>query len=45
MNRNSKVFASKLMESLIHSCKNCERIGGCDCEEIIIVDNASTEIV
>jgi GT2 family glycosyltransferase len=43
VNRNGEVFASKLMGSLIHSCKNCERIGGCNCEEIIIVDNASTD--
>ena len=43
VNRNGEVFASKLMGSLIHSCKNCERIEGCRCEEIIIVDNASTD--
>jgi GT2 family glycosyltransferase len=42
VNRNSEFFADKLMESTIRSCKNCEKIEGCKCREIIVVDNAST---
>jgi len=38
VNRNSKLFVNRLMETLISSC---EKIGKCN--EIIIVDNASTD--
>ncbi len=38
INRNSEIFASKLMKTLIHSCENID-----ECKEIIIVDNASTD--
>lgn len=38
VNKNSKLFAEKLMESLIRSCKELGK-----CKEIIVIDNASTD--